>query len=95
MGAPAVDMREARRYSTLTIDVARGDLPPIAATLNNVLKRDTPGGCYPPGRFRFRAEPFAAIAAASDLGAPTAQNPALGGATPCLEGGRHRYVARL
>jgi hypothetical protein len=32
---------------------ARGDLPPIAATLNKVLKRDAPGGSLKPGRFRF------------------------------------------
>jgi hypothetical protein len=33
--------------------MVRGDLPPIAATLNNVLKRDTPGGALSPGRFVF------------------------------------------
>jgi len=31
--------------------MVRGDLPPIAATLNNVLKRDAPGGLLSPGRF--------------------------------------------
>jgi hypothetical protein len=38
----------------------RGDLPPIAATLNNVLKRDAPGGLLSPGRFVFveRQSPF-------------------------------------
>jgi hypothetical protein len=33
---------------------ARGDLPPIAATLNNVLKRDAPGGLFRPGDSFFR-----------------------------------------
>jgi hypothetical protein len=36
-----------------TQSIARGDLPPIAATLNKVLKRDAPGGPIKPGRFSF------------------------------------------
>jgi hypothetical protein len=35
--------------------IVRGDLPPIAATLNNVLKRDAPGGRFRPGDSFFRA----------------------------------------
>jgi hypothetical protein len=35
--------------------MSRGDLPPIAATLNKVLKRDAPGGLSRPGDFRFTA----------------------------------------
>jgi hypothetical protein len=31
----------------------RGDLPPIAATLNKVLKSDTPGGISAPGVLHF------------------------------------------
>jgi hypothetical protein len=30
---------------TITID-SRGDLPPLAATLNNELKSDSPGGAH-------------------------------------------------
>jgi hypothetical protein len=30
---------------TVTID-SRGDLPPLAATLNNELKSDSPGGAH-------------------------------------------------
>src|SRR5690348_13190903 len=49
----AVDSRVLHRYCMSTIEVARGDLPPIAATLNKVLKRDAPGGGTRPGDFRF------------------------------------------
>jgi hypothetical protein len=33
--------------------MSRGHLPPIAATLNKVLKRDAPGGLSRPGDFVF------------------------------------------
>jgi hypothetical protein len=42
--------------------MVRGDLPPIAATLNNVLKRDAPGGVLSPGRFVFLSiSPFTGL----------------------------------
>jgi homoserine O-acetyltransferase/O-succinyltransferase len=45
------------QYCTITIEVVRGHLPPIAATLNNVLKRDAPGGLlYRPGLFVSRPD---------------------------------------
>ena len=54
---PGIDRSDIGRYCTLTIEVVRGHLPPIAATLNNVLKRDAPGGLlYRPGLFVSRPD---------------------------------------
>jgi hypothetical protein len=41
--AKGLTAQRARRRLTITID-SRGDLPPLAATLNNELKSDSPGG---------------------------------------------------
>ena len=91
----SVDTPASPRYCTPTIEVARGDLPPIAATLNKVLKRDAPGGLSRPGDFRFTARGTRSDPAARQLDAENALNDPAAGGSPLTWRLRARHVARV
>ena len=87
---------EATRLTYRNNRSARGHLPPIAATLNKVLKRDAPGGSHARALSFFRTDDRTQPPrkTADDLGAATALTEAFGGVFS-LERGRVRYAVRF